>query len=133
MALINCKECGKEISTTAEACPHCGSRTQYGKSVAEKKSLLTKYAIWGFLIVFGVVLFFSSFTPCAEFLDEWKMVKKSLFYSGVSFMEYVVHKRMGIVLLELVTGVGLIIVGVISMCRIKGKEDSIRENGLDLE
>ncbi len=24
MALINCPECGKEISDTARACPHCG-------------------------------------------------------------------------------------------------------------
>ena len=25
MALINCKECGKEISDTATVCPHCGA------------------------------------------------------------------------------------------------------------
>jgi len=25
MALIKCPECKKEISTTAEACPHCGA------------------------------------------------------------------------------------------------------------
>ena len=25
MALIKCKECGKEISTQAEECPHCGA------------------------------------------------------------------------------------------------------------
>lgn len=24
MALIKCKECGKEISNTASFCPHCG-------------------------------------------------------------------------------------------------------------
>lgn len=26
MSLINCKECGKEISNKAEACPHCGAK-----------------------------------------------------------------------------------------------------------
>lgn len=26
MAMINCKECGKEISTEAKACPHCGAK-----------------------------------------------------------------------------------------------------------
>lgn len=26
VALKNCKECGKEISTKAEACPHCGAK-----------------------------------------------------------------------------------------------------------
>ena len=35
MALTNCKECGKEVSTKAETCPHCGTPlrkqpTQYG-------------------------------------------------------------------------------------------------------
>jgi len=25
MALLNCKECGKQISSTAPACPHCGA------------------------------------------------------------------------------------------------------------
>lgn len=35
MALIDCKECGKEVSRKAETCPHCGVRfkkqpTQYG-------------------------------------------------------------------------------------------------------
>ena len=24
MALIKCPECGKDVSTSAEACPHCG-------------------------------------------------------------------------------------------------------------
>jgi predicted amidophosphoribosyltransferase len=24
MALVNCPECGKEISDTADKCPHCG-------------------------------------------------------------------------------------------------------------
>lgn len=26
MSLIKCKECGKEISTKADACPHCGAK-----------------------------------------------------------------------------------------------------------
>lgn len=24
MAIVNCKECGKEISDMAQTCPHCG-------------------------------------------------------------------------------------------------------------
>lgn len=27
MAMTKCKECGKEISTTAKTCPHCGAST----------------------------------------------------------------------------------------------------------
>jgi len=30
MALKKCKECGKEISTGAGRCPHCGARHDYG-------------------------------------------------------------------------------------------------------
>ena len=32
MALIKCAECGKEISSNAVACPHCGNPTQLGNS-----------------------------------------------------------------------------------------------------
>jgi hypothetical protein len=30
MALTDCRECGREISTTALACPHCGAPTRDG-------------------------------------------------------------------------------------------------------
>ena len=26
LGIINCQECGKEVSTKAESCPHCGMR-----------------------------------------------------------------------------------------------------------
>ena len=29
MALINCPECGKQISDKAEACPYCGLPSSY--------------------------------------------------------------------------------------------------------
>ena len=28
MALTACKECGKQISTTAASCPHCGHKPE---------------------------------------------------------------------------------------------------------
>lgn len=31
MALIKCSECGKEISSSAEACPNCGCKTPFGR------------------------------------------------------------------------------------------------------
>ena len=37
MALIECKECGKEISKKAEMCRNCGSPTQWGKKVKRKE------------------------------------------------------------------------------------------------
>ncbi|MGA1823217.1 MAG: zinc ribbon domain-containing protein [bacterium] len=30
MALIKCKECGKEVSSEAESCPHCGIKIETG-------------------------------------------------------------------------------------------------------
>lgn len=37
MALIKCKECGKEISDKAEYCVHCGCPIEMSKEVKEKK------------------------------------------------------------------------------------------------
>lgn len=35
--LINCKECGKEISDTAKQCPNCGAKVKKEKQRKEKK------------------------------------------------------------------------------------------------
>lgn len=35
--LINCKECGREISDTAKHCPHCGAKLKREKQKKEKK------------------------------------------------------------------------------------------------
>ena len=35
MALINCRECGKSISSEAHACPHCGCPVKRGASEME--------------------------------------------------------------------------------------------------
>lgn len=36
MAMITCKECGKEISSEAETCPHCGVKRQPSSKIAGK-------------------------------------------------------------------------------------------------
>ncbi len=36
MAMKTCKECGKEVSTSAKACPHCGKTNPSGRSTAVK-------------------------------------------------------------------------------------------------
>lgn len=53
MALIKCRECGKEISTDAKACPHCGAKPPYRPSLAF-------VLIAGLLVVFGVKSSFES-------------------------------------------------------------------------
>lgn len=47
MALIKCRECGKEVSTDAKACPHCGAKPPYRPSLAF-------VLIAGLLVVFGI-------------------------------------------------------------------------------
>ena len=36
MALIKCKECKKELSSTAKMCPNCGEITEYGRNSKRK-------------------------------------------------------------------------------------------------
>lgn len=51
MALVACKECGKEISKKAEACPHCGFKPK-------RTSLFTKIVAVVFVLpVFLAVMF----------------------------------------------------------------------------
>lgn len=133
MALINCKECGKEISTTAENCPHCGCRTPHGRSITEAKGLLTQYAIWVALIIAGVVLFFSSFKPLVELFDEWESVKHWYFYKDDNFFKFIGYEGESGVLWKLIIGLGLAVTGIISMWSIKKKADAIKGNGFALE
>lgn len=49
MALKKCKECGAEISTSAEVCPSCGKRLK------KKHPILG-----GFLLVFGIMIILAS-------------------------------------------------------------------------
>ena len=45
MALVKCKECGREISDTAERCPSCGCVTNHGQEQKEAKSFLVLYVL----------------------------------------------------------------------------------------
>lgn len=49
MALVKCKECDKEISSTVKVCPHCG----YKKKMSFKKFFLISLVLG---IVFGMIL-----------------------------------------------------------------------------
>jgi len=37
MTLIKCQECGKQVSTNAESCPHCGATKSSDKNYWQKK------------------------------------------------------------------------------------------------
>ena len=54
MALVSCKECGKEVSDGAAVCPHCGKKLRMG--------LLAKIAI-GVAALFGAVVLYGLTIP----------------------------------------------------------------------
>ncbi len=61
MALINCPECGREISSSAPSCPHCGAKIS---SLASDILLL----VLGVFIALGIyVIFLAPF----YFLGMW--------------------------------------------------------------
>lgn len=133
MALINCKECGKEISTTAENCPHCGCRTPHGRSITQAKGLLSQYVIWVVLIIIGVVLLFGSLKPLAELFDEYESVKHWYFYKDGNFLKYIAYEGKTGVLWKLIIGLDIAVTGIINMRSIKQKAYLIKGNGFDLE
>jgi hypothetical protein len=73
MSLINCKVCGKEISSTAEKCPHCGHSYQ-AKFVVQ--GCLTVVVVLG--ILWGGMVWFCSgpSTPPAATKPEFTIEEK---------------------------------------------------------
>ena len=56
MALITCSECGKELSSTAERCPHCGHKTEFAKDSAKKRDIAWAVYISLGAFVIGLLL-----------------------------------------------------------------------------
>ena len=50
MALINCPECRKQISDTADTCPHCGKEREIGGGEATAN-------IFGYIILCVIMYF----------------------------------------------------------------------------
>jgi predicted nucleic acid-binding Zn ribbon protein len=50
MALTQCVQCGKEISTEAKTCPHCGKITSSGPRVSRRARVIVT------LIAMAVIL-----------------------------------------------------------------------------
>lgn len=78
MALIKCKECGKEISSTAGSCPHCGYRTEQGRIVSEAKAYLL-WSIINFILLFvGFSMFMGNYR---EFIDRLEYLEDYRYFS----------------------------------------------------
>ena len=59
MALIYCKDCGKQVSDTAASCPYCGSKMNSVNPDASAKDWLTTLLLCFFLGSFGVHSFYA--------------------------------------------------------------------------
>lgn len=65
MALTSCRECGRQVSDQAEACPHCGIRSpgggarpspQPGSRFPEKKRQPGCLSVIGIIVVLGIII-----------------------------------------------------------------------------
>ncbi len=65
MAMITCRECGKQVSSTAETCPHCGAKLYPAATQNPNKSaeVLVNQV---FAIVGGIIFFFAFFTMMSD-------------------------------------------------------------------
>lgn len=63
MALIKCEECGKEISDTANICPHCGIELKHKKEVKNKIEFdVTDILIIILLVIYSGFMLFRNFS-----------------------------------------------------------------------
>lgn len=62
MALIKCKECGKDISDTAKVCINCGAKTEKTKKTNKKIKLYSIISIIIILILSSIILIYNNNT-----------------------------------------------------------------------
>jgi len=79
MALVICKECNKEVSSSASVCPHCGQKLR-GSSL-----LLILVCMFGFLVVIGMIADSSESKTTVEDAPPKLTVGENAFLSEDSF------------------------------------------------
>lgn len=121
MALIKCAECGKEISDSAENCPHCGCKTNQGKTVTKAKSLLVSFVITAAVAVIGVFLFSSALPE----LDVY-----SARYGSAYWIEgyWVYNERVMMELLKMGVGVAFVIGAIVGFYRIAKEAETLNKS-----
>lgn len=94
MALIKCRECGSEISSRAESCPHCGAKTRFGLNESSKKEKSVVTVILILVSVVGSILFFSGLmtmmSDISAYNDPWR--------SGYNYKSPLTDHEMGVVM-----------------------------------
>ena len=74
MALINCKECGKEMSSTVKKCPHCGYKNEQlkGETKEKRANFIKKYKK---VIIIGIIVVIVGIVGIVGYNQQ--MVKKA--------------------------------------------------------
>ena len=96
MALMKCKECGKEISSKAEFCPHCGFVYKKGKGTKKVvfTTIITVFSIIIVLILTIVLFVLFEKTRDArntkKYYGTWELVSGDYSDSNVSFIDEMV-------------------------------------------
>lgn len=76
MALVNCPECGSEVSSSALDCPKCGFLLN-----KPKRSFFGKIIKWSF-IIFNVIMFLALFSYCGEVAQISEQLKDDAAKAG---------------------------------------------------
>ena len=99
MALMKCKECGKEISSKAEFCPHCGFVYKKQKAGTKKIVLVTLITLFvvGIILVSGVYLIYDVIPKAKEkrelekYYGTWVLEEDS--YDKLYFLDYDIEDK----------------------------------------
>jgi len=74
MALVECQECGKQISKSAKSCPNCGAKTRASKRTSfSNKCNLAVLAILlvALVVVYGTVMMPSTIEQANNDVKNW--------------------------------------------------------------
>ena len=103
MALINCPECGKEISDKVKSCPHCGYPMEYGDETTsvvtqpaestpvnntERKNKIINGTIIGAIAVIAVVAIIFAVYSCiasnsrTTYIENLRLAQSTMLTSG---------------------------------------------------
>jgi len=79
MALVQCKECGENVSTKANKCPHCGSPLSISKIKRTSFGLITTIIIGVLLVIgfLGILLIDNKGEDQTDYMTSNPDIKKS--------------------------------------------------------
>src|SRR5690242_18527172 len=87
MAIKACRECGGQVSTKAEICPHCGVRSPTGNPFGPSEKKRRFGCLWLFIIVIGASAIIGALTEHKMTPEELAQKQKRDAEFSVDFKE----------------------------------------------